>query len=115
MIIKFNQPGEFIEELDQEYGKDVLTLGVPGEVRPTLRLTNEHRQTEVSPNITHLVVLATIPNKKGDIIKLFHFVGDLWGVGRDEEIVKKATLVHAQLEEAAKRLNIEVRGGVYEP
>lgn len=105
MLIKFNDTGEFLEELKKEFSWDHGG-------KPILRLTGERKSGQVA---THLSAVATIKNGEGDVLRLDKFVGDLWGIGQDDDVIKQYEAVRTMVEAAAKDIKIEVRAGVFVP
>ena len=104
---RFTSPEEFIEELERD--KDMID-------RSIVRLTNLFTLTKVSPNIQHQSVVATykLLGRPNDIVRMEHFVGQLWGLERDKPVMDRAKEIQAAIEEACKRLDLEVRAGVCE-
>jgi len=112
MIIKFTSVEEFIEELRKEFkpGKPIP--------KPTvLRLTNQYRPSSMSPNIETMLVLDTVVNLRGEVIRFERFVGQLWRVREDQDrnVFDLAAQIHTRIEALCQELGIEVRAGVYEP
>lgn len=109
MIIKFNDTGEFIEELKAE------SVIRPVDTHAVLRLTNEQRTTPSLPGVSNLSVIATFKNHEGDIIRLERYVGELWGLDRDDKLYEKVQEIHKLMTDVCRDLNIEVRAGVFMP
>ena len=102
-VIKFNYQDEYIEELK----KAKLEL-------PIVRLTNLQRYEQSAP-LRALAVVSTAKAANGDIIRLQHFCGTLWGIdSQDEEVWKRAEIIHSEIRDACKTLSLEVRAGVIE-
>ena len=104
MIVKFNSPAEFLEELKW------LNNNVK-----VVRVARLERTSRVSPNITHWSIVATCRN--GDeIIRLDRYCGDYWGNDdpNSEETRRHVKEVMATLEQGCDALGVEVRGGIYE-
>ncbi len=109
MIVKFNDPGEFIEELKREYGQ-------PGIAEPViLRLTTLTSMSSMSPNIHHVSVVATFKDSRGDVVKLEKYVGDVWGLGQDDKVWETVKKLHEFITTTSQEFGIDVRAGVLEP
>jgi len=104
MIIKFNGADEFVAELKKE-----------PLAKPLVRLTYLRRANEKVAPLTSLFIIGTAKTADGDIIKLEHYCGPLWGVGQEDEKAKKhGEDTYHYIEEACAKLNLEVRAGIYE-
>jgi len=104
-IIKFNDPGEFIQELQR------MELA-----RPIVRLTCLRRNSEKYSPLTFVFVVVTTKAADGDILRLEHYGGQLWGhKPEDEKTWAYITKVDAQIRKACQDLALEVRAGVLEP
>jgi hypothetical protein len=103
VTVVFNQVEEFIAELEKDAEK--VERGI-------VRLTKIFEGTKISPNIHHVSVFATY-TVEGQLITLKRYCGDIWelGQGRDTEVIAKADGYLTTIEEACKRLNLEVRAG----
>lgn len=100
--ILFNHPDEFVEEL----GKSP----VPDD--QVLRLTRVFKTSHLRP-ITHLHVVSTF-TRRGQVVRLDDYVGDLWGLSdQDKAVHGRAEAVEKKIEDAAKALLLDVRGGLY--
>jgi len=103
-LIKFNYPDEFIEELKKE-----------PLAKPVVRLTNLRRQNEKTFPLASLTVVATAKAADGDIIRMDHYSGSLWGHNQeDEKTWEHAKAIGDQIRKACEELNLEVRAGIYE-
>ncbi len=119
MIIKFNDPGEFLDELKKEYPTSFSETKNMAPVihNPILRLTKLHRASSVSPNIHLIVALATIKSRDGqDIIRLERYMGDDWGLGKQSppNTLEATEKLLKELEQGARELGLEVRAGMLE-
>jgi len=104
MIVKFNAVEEFIDELKKEKL-----------VKPVVRLTYTRRANEKIAPLSSLSIVATAKAADGDIIKLEHFCGSLWGIEQeDEKTQRRAEDVHRYIENHCQDLRLEVRSGIYE-
>lgn len=106
--VKFTSAQEFIDELGKEFGE------VPTSPYTILRLTNLFSPIPRLAPIKTLTFVATI--KVGnDIIRLDRYCGDIWNMERtDKDAYERAGATRNQVEEAAKKLGIEVRAGIWE-
>lgn len=103
-IITFNYPSEFIDELRKE-----------PLAKPVVRCTNNYRMSEKVAPLRYLTVVATAKTADGDIIRLDHPCGQLWGTGaEDDKTNEHAEAVFKQLTEACQELKLELRAGIYE-
>src|SRR5262252_8263153 len=100
IAVRFNDPGEFADE---------LRAGVP-EMR-ILRLTKQFQMTQFA--FRHLYAIATFL-RKGEIIRLEHYCGQIWGIEFDRKFLHKADAILDDLTKIAEELGLEVRAGVYE-
>ena len=102
-LVKFNFQDEYIEELKKAKLE-----------QPIVRLTNLQRYESAAP-LRSLLVICTAKAANGDIIKLQHFCGTLWGIdSQDEQVWQRAEVIHSQIKEACEALKLEVRAGVFE-
>lgn len=103
-MVKFNDPDEFLEELDSDMGKVERNI---------IRLTHLLRPSKLSPNINHLQVIATV-KVMGEVLRLECYCGDTWGMeGQDKTVLDKADAILKKIKEyCAGRL--DVRSGVFE-
>lgn len=104
VTVLFNQVEEFTAELEKDAGK--VERGI-------VRLTKIFEGTKISPNIHHVSVFSTY-TVEGQLITLKRYCGDIWEMeqGRDEEeVIAKADGYIELIEEACKRLKLEVRAG----
>jgi len=103
-LIKFNYPDEFIEELKKE-----------PLAKPVVRITNLRRLNEKWAPLASLTVVATAKAADGDIIRLDHYCGSLWGhKEEDEKAWEHAKATGDEIRDACSKLNLEVRAGIYE-
>ena len=103
-IIKFNYPDEFIEELTKAKLAE-----------PIVRLTNLQRMSEKIAPLRSLAVVSTTKAASGDIIRLEHYCGDLWGHEReDQKTWDRAKAAGDQITKACDELKLEVRAGILE-
>jgi len=106
MLVKFNDVGEYIEELKKEFGWAHVD-------RSIMRLTGERKRSANMPTY-HLTVVATIKNRDGDILRLDKYIGELWDMPQDAQLLKDYEAVHTMLTAAAKDLHLEdIRAGVF--
>lgn len=104
MLVRFNEPSEFISEL----GKDVELVD-----RRLVRITGLYRQ--VMGAVRDYSVVATA--KVGpDLYRLEKYVGQLWGLKAeaDKEVLRKGEEVKDQLDLACVELGLAVRAGLLE-
>ena len=103
-LVKFNFQDEYIDELK----KAKLD-------QPVVRLTNLQRHSEKIAPLRSLFVISTAKAANGDIIKLEHYCGQLWGIdSQDEQIWQRAEIVHSEIKKACQDLKLEVRAGIFE-
>ncbi len=103
-VIRFNYPDEYIEELKKESLE-----------KPIVRLTNLQRPIEKVAPLRSLSVVSTAKAATGDIIRLEHYCGQLWGLGKeDKRIWERAEAIHEEIKKACQDLDLEVRAGIYE-
>jgi hypothetical protein len=105
MIVKFNDPKEFLEEL----AKDAQLIK-----RSIVRVTQQTTQSNQVPVIAHLSVVATA-EVAGDIVRLDRYCGQLWNMGKDEKVLGLAKELVDRLIKGCEALSLEVRAGVIEP
>lgn len=103
ITVQFSAPSEYIDELTKD-----ANLVYRHIVRVTNLLT-----AALSPNIKRVSVVATA-EVKGDIYRLDHYCGDLWGINNntDQATIAAAKQVQAQLSEALTPLGLEIRAGL---
>jgi hypothetical protein len=106
IIVRFNDPEEFAAELTRGKPKNGI-----------LRVMKEFKYSGRA-NTRHISVLSSFiryddPAGNGEIIKLDNYCGEYWPNG-DRKALDRAEDAIRDLEDAAKRLGIEVRAGVYE-
>lgn len=106
MLVEFTHPKEFCQELEREKAH---LLG------PAVRLTTETRASAVTPNIQKVAVLASFatPMDGGRICvtRLYRHVGEVWGLGQDEQVWKAVEDLHQEISSLCQRLGLEVRAG----
>lgn len=103
--VKFNSVEEFLEELEKERGNIRLNI---------VRLTNVWSPIPNLAPIRALSVVATAKVKE-DIIRLNRYCGQIWDIEHtDKDTYDRAEAVHKRIEEAAEKLGLEVRAGVWE-
>lgn len=73
--VKFNDIEEFCAEME----KDASDIE-----RRIVRTTTMTRTSSLSPNIRHIIALATY-SVDGQVIRLESYCGDLWGVNQDQD------------------------------
>jgi len=105
IMVRFNDEGEFEEELRQ--------AGPPEDL--VLRLTKQWTRTSVSPAIQRVTVIATYV-RDGKIIKLERYCGDDWGHhdSTTKATHSKADGIMFDLTKTAQDLGLKVRAGIYE-
>ncbi len=112
---KFTSVEEFLEELNKEDAAGKFDN--PGWSWPEstiLRLTNLFSPIPNLGPIRSLTVVATV-KVRDDIIRLNRYCGQIWDMEKtDNDTYKRAEAVHKQIEEAAKKLGVEVRAGMWE-
>ena len=102
-IVKFNFHDEYVEELKKARLE-----------QPVVRLTNLERQEQAVP-LRSLLVISTAKAACGDIIRLEHFCGTLWGIdSQDEKVWKRAEIVHSEIRDACQAFKLEVRAGIFQ-
>lgn len=110
VLVKFNFPDEFLEELTKD--KDLVHRGI-------VRLTQLFGREMKILIVTHVSVVATA--KLGpDIIRMDHRIGsysDLpGGLGGDREaVLQKSRETLDTIQAQCEQLGLEVRAGSYEP
>lgn len=114
--VTFTSTTEFVEELMRTM--DLSGLGSGTFVDATLRFTNSYIPSSLSPNIKHVVVVATVvrPGDVIQIIELRRFCGELWGIDSrsDDSTRDNIAKIHTQLKKAAETLGLRTAAGVYE-
>lgn len=109
--VKFTSAGEFIDELNKEFGE---SANAPIPVLNILRLTNLFSPIPNLAPIRSLTVVATF-KVRGEIIRLNRYCGQIWDIEHtDEDTYQRAEAVHKQIKEATSSLGIEVRAGIWE-
>jgi hypothetical protein len=109
VTVVFNQVEEFIAELEKDAKK--IERGI-------VRRTQLFESAKISPILQHVSVFASY-TVEGQLITLKRYCGDIWGqVGdngpeqeRNDRVIVKAEGYLKTIEEACKRLNLEVRAG----
>jgi len=110
VLVKFNFPDEFLEELTKD--KALVYQGI-------VRLTQVFGQEQKILVVTHVSVVATA--KVGpDVIRMDHRIGsysDHPGVygGDRETVLKKSREALDTIQAQFEQLGLEVRAGIYEP
>lgn len=103
--VKFSYPDDFLDELAKD--KEKVDRGI-------VRLVYSFKPSKLSPNITHLSVVATAL-VAGQVYRLEHYCGDLWRIeSQDQAVHDKGISVKKQIEYGCSRLGLEVRGGSIE-
>lgn len=103
--VRFSYPDDLLEELEKD--KEKVDRGI-------VRLVYSFKPSKVSPNITHMSIVATA-QVEGQVYRLEHYCGDLWHIeGQDQPVHDKGKKATEQLEEGCKALGLEVRGGSIE-
>jgi hypothetical protein len=102
-MIVFHAVEEFLKELKMD--AEVVE-------RKIVRLTNLYQQSQMTPVIRHLFVVATY-KAAGEIVQFKQYVGDLWNMESDKKVIEKGIDLQKQVEEACKRYGLEVRAGMY--
>lgn len=107
-IVKFNNVDEFCEELE----KDAAAVAVD---RNIVRLTNLFTISSPLPNVRHVKVLANY-SVQGQIVRLEHYCGDLWGMNNDQDnkVLERAGNAQMTVKAACDRLFLELRAGALE-
>lgn len=107
MAVKFTNAPDFCAELRKSDVADGI-----------VRVVYHEEPERVTGGVTfNLFVLATFLAKResgSEIVRLRHFCGAMWRMGRDEETVGRAEEARGQVETAARELDLELRGGVIE-
>lgn len=103
-MVVFNAVEEFLRELETD--KDVIE-------RKIVRLANLYQQSKMTPVIRHLFVVATY-KAAGEIVEFKQFCGDLWNMEQDKKVIERGIELQQKIEEACKRLGLEVRAGMYQ-
>jgi len=102
-MIVFNAVEEFLKE---------LAMDMERVERKIIRLTNVYQQSQMTPVIRHLFVVATY-KAVGEIVQCKQYIGDLWNVEQDKKTIEQSIALHQQHEEECQRLGLEVRAGMY--
>lgn len=109
-IVKFND----LEEWSDELRKDVPD-------RAIVRLTYLFKTSRISPNIRHVLVVAThnVTRPGGEphqIVRFEKYVGDLWGLSQetDDKVIERGGQLHAKIEAICRDLQLDVRAGIVE-
>jgi len=103
MLIKFNAADEFVKELKKE-----------PLAKPVVRLTYLRKANEKVAPLNSVYIVATAKAADGDIIRLDHYCGALWGVQEDEETHRHAEDINIYIKNHCKDLHLEVRAGLFE-
>src|SRR6266850_1157649 len=102
-MVLFNAVEEFLTELEQD--TDLVE-------RKIMRLTNLYQQSQMTPVIRHLFVVATY-RIGGEIVQFKQYCGDLWNMESDRKAIEKGIATQVAVEDACKRYGLEVRAGMY--
>ena len=102
-MVIFNALEEFLKELETD--TDVIE-------RKIVRLTNLYQQSQMTPVIRHLFVMATY-KAAGEIVQFKQFTGDLWNLEQDKKTIEKSIALQKHIEETCKRLGLDIRAGMY--
>ena len=109
-VVKFNVVDEFIAELEKEIGPGFCNIE-----RGIVRVSYLNRETAVSPNIRHLLVVATAKLFTGDIMRLQSYCGQIWNMeDQDKPVLQNAEEKLNKIREACQKLGLEVRAGAFE-
>ncbi|MHB8084381.1 MAG: hypothetical protein ACYDHZ_00950 [Dehalococcoidia bacterium] len=119
MIVLFNKPEEFIEELRKEFPE--VSDGVKSHSLPKnpeiLRITSMFSSKGSTPGSkVSLVATTKMQSVPGDILRLEYFCGESWGEPAiDNKVFERARVARVAMEALAKELNLEIRAGILEP
>lgn len=102
-MVVFNAVEEFLKELETD--QEVVE-------RRIVRLTCLYQQSQMTPIIRHLFVVATY-KAAWEIVEFKQFCGDLWNMEQDKKTIEKGIELQKQIEKECKRLGLEVRAGMY--
>ncbi len=110
-ILKFSD----LEEWSVELHKDVPDRGI-------VRLTYVYTPSRVSPNIRHVLLVAThtVTRPGGDphqVVRFERYIGDLWGLKEPDDLVmERGEQLKAKLEAVCRSAAVsDVRAGIFEP
>jgi len=102
-MVVFHAVEEFLKELETD--KDLVE-------RKIVRLTNLYQHSKMTPVIRHLFVAATY-KAAGEVVQFKQYIGDLWNAEQDKKTIKKSIKLQERIEDACKRLGLEVRAEMY--
>lgn len=104
--VKFNAVEEFCAEMERD--KSDID-------RRIVRLTHLFQDSRLSPNIQHVLAVATY-SVKGQVVRLERYCGDVWRINdeADKKVLDRAEAVHKAIKEACQRLELKVRAGILE-
>jgi hypothetical protein len=107
VIVRFNDPDEFISELAKG----------PATLDSILRVTVQYKATQMTPAIQHISVIAGALRKYDGVLQLIEltrYCGDYWGREFERRALDKADEVMKQLERRAPVFGLTIRAGAYE-
>ncbi len=102
-MVVFHAVEEFLKELEMD--KDFVE-------RKIVRRTNLYQQSQITPVIRHLFVVAAY-KVAGEIVEFKQYIGDLWNADQDKKVIEKSITLQEQVEEACKQFGLEIRAGMY--
>jgi hypothetical protein len=108
-IVKFNA----VEEWSEELGKDAPDRGI-------VRLTYLYKPSRISPNIRHVLLVAThtVTRPGGEphqVVRFERYIGDLWGMKEtDDKVMERGEEIKAKIESVCRILQVDVRAGIFE-
>lgn len=105
-IVKFNSVDEFCDELQKDAAKVDRNI---------VRSTNLFTIHSALPNVRHVKVLAHY-SVQGQIVRLEHYCGDVWGMREDQdnEVLGRAGKAQMAVKAACELLGLELRAGSLE-
>lgn len=103
MKVHFNEPKEFCEELV----KDHLQIE-----RGIVRCTVRYETAKISPNIHHVIALATY-SVAGQVVELEQYCGDVWRINKEEDqkVLDQADATIKLVEKFCQGCDLQVRTG----
>jgi hypothetical protein len=105
VTVQFSTVEEFLDELKAD----------DPNIEPIIRLTKVFQSSQTLP-IQHITVEAAILRDTPPIvqcIKMIAHCGDRYDSESASPSMKRAETIQGQIQDAAVRLNLEVRGGMY--
>ena len=106
-LVTFNVEDEFCEEMIKDASRIDCYI---------VRVTNLFRQSSISSNIKHVLVVATY-SVDGQVVRLERYCGDFLGVHgeQDDKTLDKAQKTQEAVKVACEKCALELRAGILTP